>query len=201
MAGKRLSIGWLMALIGIIAVNIAAIRALVAREPTPLWLGGLYPTAVALQAGLLGLARRRGPSRAYWAGFVAGGLVALGSVVCYFVYPRETVTVPGGAVTLIPGPWVTRCWDAYSRAIEPLLAPLAVSGWLDRPLVQLAVVAVAATLPQLAIAGLVGLATRTVFLLVRRPLPGSVDADLSHPSHRAADPDEAIRCASPSDAS
>src|SRR5947209_18664618 len=67
----RFSIGRLMIVVGLIALNLSAVRAFVSIEP---WLLiGVAPAGLALQLAAFRLIRSRGRARAFWAGFLAAG--------------------------------------------------------------------------------------------------------------------------------
>jgi hypothetical protein len=82
----RLSIFKMMAAVGLIAVNLAAIRA--AYLTNELLLIGIAPAAIALQFGLFVLLRSRGSVRAFWAGFLAFGSVAMLFFFLAMSHPR-----------------------------------------------------------------------------------------------------------------
>jgi hypothetical protein len=63
------SLGWTMAVIAIIAVDLAVLRAYFPAIPNP----GLVLTVVVLEVGLFRGASRRGEARAFWVGFEVSG--------------------------------------------------------------------------------------------------------------------------------
>jgi hypothetical protein len=70
----RVKIITLMTVVGVVALNLAVGRALYAYDIEIL--GGSVLIGLSLQMGLIGLIRRRGRARAFWAGFVVAGSLA-----------------------------------------------------------------------------------------------------------------------------
>ena len=132
---RRNTIAALMLVVIIVALNLAAARAIYMFEP---WrLAGVGPISLAIQAGLFYLIRSRGRPRqyAFWAGFEAGSILGLWS----FLY------------VLVPDSIVGSIWDAYAAVIDEFLRvnfglPVLNRNPLDP--VFLAAVAVFAFLPQ-----------------------------------------------------
>ena len=96
-----------MAVVGIVALNLAFARTVFPGEP---WrLAGIGIIGSLIQVGLFFLIRARGKRRhyAFWAGFEAGSLLGAWS----FLYAR------------VPGSWVGYPWDNYAEFID---------GWLLR---------------------------------------------------------------------
>jgi hypothetical protein len=133
---RRNTIASLMLVVVIVALNVAAARAIYRFEP---WrLAGAGPITLAIQAGLFFLIRARGRPRqyAFWAGFEVGSVLGLWS----FLYVR------------VPDSTVGSVWDAYAAAINEFLRvnyalPVLNRGPFDP--IFLTVVAVFAFLPQL----------------------------------------------------
>jgi hypothetical protein len=75
----RISIAKVMALVAIIAVNIAAVRALHAYNEE--WAEGVVLTGLAVQYATLRAIRGRGSARAFWLGFIAAGAVMMMSFI------------------------------------------------------------------------------------------------------------------------
>src|SRR4051794_39895954 len=75
----RLTVSKLAALIAVVALNLSVGRGIFAYNEVLLC--GLALIGPVLQVGAFRLFRRRGPSRAFWAGFVAFGLAVSGSFV------------------------------------------------------------------------------------------------------------------------
>ena len=142
MKRPRASIFSLMAVVGIVALNLAFARTVFPGEP---WrLAGIGMIGSLIQVGLFFLIRARGKRRhyAFWAGFEAGSLLGVWS----FLYAR------------VPGSWVGYPWDVYAEFIDGwLLRAFNISvlnrGTLDP--VLLGTVTVFAFLPQL-LMGLAG---------------------------------------------
>jgi hypothetical protein len=66
---RRRSLAWTMALVAVIAADLAAFRAYLPIIPNP----GLVLMIVVLEFGLFRVASRRGEDRAFWIGFEAAG--------------------------------------------------------------------------------------------------------------------------------
>jgi hypothetical protein len=79
MRRPRFSIGRLMIVVGLIALNLSAGWALLAIEP---WLLiGVAPAGLELQWAAFRMIGSRGRARAFWAGFLAAGTLAAWSLV------------------------------------------------------------------------------------------------------------------------
>ncbi len=92
----RVSVSRLMAVVGIVALNLATARRLAAYDVKLMM--GVMPTALILQLALFRLIRTRGRWRAFWAGFLTAGFLAMLS----FVWANRlsgTVGVATDAVT------------------------------------------------------------------------------------------------------
>src|SRR4051812_2062493 len=70
----RFTVGRLMRIVGLAALNLGAARGLAAYDDTLML--GVMPTAIMLQLALLRLIRTKGTRRAFWAGFLATGVLA-----------------------------------------------------------------------------------------------------------------------------
>ena len=66
---RRHTLGWAMAVIAVIAADLAALRATFPRVPN----FGLVVMILVLESGLFRLASRRGAVRAFWLGFEVAG--------------------------------------------------------------------------------------------------------------------------------
>jgi hypothetical protein len=132
----RLSIGWLMACVGVVALNLTAARALYTYSPMYLYAAAL--SGLGLQVGLFCLWRSRGRARAFWLGLLMAGGLAMGSCLWAVAFPR-VIGIGGSA----KGGFVrveqkgSPLWDvleAYSNFIirqidaVPALAPIIESG-------------------------------------------------------------------------
>jgi hypothetical protein len=146
---RRNTIASLMLVVVIVALNVAAARAIYLFEP---WrLAGMGPITLAIQAGLFYLIRTRGRPRqyAFWAGFEVGSMLGLWS----FLY------------VLVPDSKVGSVWDAYATTVNEFLRVNFALPVLNRsPFdpIFLTAVAVFAFLPQL----LMGLAAGGLALSV-----------------------------------
>lgn len=100
----RLSIGKLLALIGIVALDLAIGRALAERDD--LYLLGLGLSGPVIQLGLILAIFRRGSSRLFWIGFVSTASLAAGSFIFYVEQRPESDALSAIA------------WDAYLRFIH-----------------------------------------------------------------------------------
>ncbi len=82
----RFRVGALMVAIGVAAINAAVSRELYTYDR---WLPfGVLPTGIACQIGLVGLLRCQGLGKAFWAGFVVGGSIAMASYSWAIVWAR-----------------------------------------------------------------------------------------------------------------
>ncbi|MEW4568551.1 hypothetical protein AB1L88_11870 [Tautonia sp. JC769] len=168
----------LMIAVVVIAINLSVGIALWRLDKTLLC--RIAVIGMAMQFGLVRLIQGRG--RPFWGGYVAAA-AALISASSFLVFPPQfaggapPVFGPAPAPTY-PGSVMWRAWDRYDRFTDPLWAP--VYSFFDQaefdPLslrVQAAAYAsyaLVASLPQLAIALLCGLATQAaVRLLSSRP--------------------------------
>ena len=93
----RSRVGYLMAIVGVIAINLAAARAYISGSEHFGW--DLYsvlevvPIGVALQVAILQLVRSPGRGRIFWVGFVACGIVSMATLIwARFDPPYETTT-------------------------------------------------------------------------------------------------------------
>ncbi len=113
----RVSIGKLMVLVGLIAVNLTAIRLLCSAEPS--LLTGFIPAGLVLQFGAFRLIRSRTRARVFWAGFVTAGLLA-GSSLAWAMIFHSSVNIGLNGVTgrsvriIVPGsPMADRMWSVW----------------------------------------------------------------------------------------
>lgn len=111
MSTGRLSIARLMLVIAIIAINIAAARAILPDHIEILvgvalmWLG--------LQIALVRMFDQRGERQAFWAGFLVFGFLAISSYVWAMMFPSTLLVTPGGPVIETPGSPVYPIWNGY----------------------------------------------------------------------------------------
>ncbi len=109
----RLPIRTLMIGVGVVAVNLAVLRALSSARRgdyqvglwTALLVAGLAFWTALQVCGAIAL-RRRGPDRAYWLGLVAGGAIGALSLI---------------AARSLPGSFLWAAWRSYYLAAERLL--------------------------------------------------------------------------------
>jgi hypothetical protein len=101
----RPSIGILMCVVGIVALNLAVGRTI--YQFVPWRLAGVFLIGLLLQAGLLCLFRGRSRRRlyAFWVGFELGAVLGLTS----FLYAR------------VPDSWIGSLWEKYAEFIDVLL--------------------------------------------------------------------------------
>jgi hypothetical protein len=152
----------LMAIVAVIAIDIAAVRVLFACNVNlP---RGVSLIGVALQVGLYRLATSRGPARTFWAGFVASGLMAMSSFVLDMIHPVLSwdahVALPG--TTPAPGRWTV--WSYYGQIAWIALQRLPYSASLLRVDGLLKVITLLVFfLPQMLFACTGGLLARRIF--------------------------------------
>jgi hypothetical protein len=163
----------LMVLVGVAAVNLAAARAIYAHNLDVLI--GVCLSGLTLQYGMCRLLRSRGRARAFWAGFVAAGLLATSSYAWATGYPKLTaVFVDRDSRKLVtyssPGAPLSDLWENYSSiAIDGLEYLPFCAGISTRRLSDPAAIcadALIAFLPQVMIAvvgGLLSFVTAAVF--------------------------------------
>jgi hypothetical protein len=113
-------IGKLMAIIAVVAIDLAAGRAIVTRSEhfgwNLLWLTALTPIGLTLQVAFFRMVSTRDRSRIFWSGFLAFGMVAMISVIVFLSDPpSETTTIAssGTSVQSYPGSPTARLWGAY----------------------------------------------------------------------------------------
>jgi hypothetical protein len=161
MRRPRFSIGKLMVVVGLIALNLSAGRVLFAIEP---WLLiGVALAGLALQWAAFRLIGSRGRARAFWAGFLAAGVLAAWSLVAAMFFrtslnvginrttgERMTLTSPGYSAA--DQAWAA--WNGYVEFVDDGLARLpSIAGILERDDAWVAVAGVVlAFLPQFGIA-------------------------------------------------
>ena len=183
MSLPRVSIVKLMLIVGIAALNLAAVRILFLYNSEMLI--GVAPIGLALQFGIFRLMRSRGRGRAFWVGFVVCGLTAMMAFVWVVRSPGVIlVSSTGGYYKEYEPPMYSalcECRDvATERVLYPILNGLHVDPLAHRDSTLLrasfmGVNAVSWFLPQLFIALAGGLLTRPIGgrlgkSLVRDPL-------------------------------
>ena len=120
----RVSIRTLMIVVGIASVDLAVARALYAHYLDALI--GVSLSGLTLHYGVYRLFRSRGRGRAFWAGFVAAGLLAALSYAWATSYPKVSAVfvdrnTRGIATYLSPGAPLSGLWEGYSSiAIDGL---------------------------------------------------------------------------------
>jgi len=128
----RLSIRLLMAIVAVIALNIAAVRVLLANDLYTLdrdSLMGAEPTGLTLQAGIYRATISRDRVRVFWLGFLLFGSMAMTSFLWgdYFC-PIDSVVfdpVTGKSiVTSSPGSAAWTVWTGYGRCVFGILQRL-----------------------------------------------------------------------------
>jgi hypothetical protein len=136
----RVTIRRLAIWVAVVGLNLGLGRALYAHGENLLY--ALAPMGLALQVAAYRLIHLRGQARAFWVGFLTGGLTAVASLVW-------AVLRPGGAVGL--------AWRLYAHSASGLTAPLPWSGY---PWVAVVRVACNYGLPQFLAALIGGLIAR-----------------------------------------
>jgi hypothetical protein len=118
-----------MIIVGVMAVDLAIVRALWGSKYHVLT--GIAFTGVVLNAGVFCLVRGRGRgrSRAFWAGFLLGGLLAVGSYTWAMTYPKAGATFidqrTGAQVTIrSSGAPLSDQWESYLDLVEDSLGGL-----------------------------------------------------------------------------
>jgi hypothetical protein len=114
------SIGRLMVLVAVLAVNIGAMKALI-----PDRLDTLVGSAliwIVLQVALVRLIQGR--DRAFWGGVLAFGTLSLASYVWAMLTPASIGIAPNGSRVVVGGSPAFWVWDVYMRTADRLIAPL-----------------------------------------------------------------------------
>jgi hypothetical protein len=155
MGRNRLS--GLLLLIAVLAVNLAVARRVFQGEGAEAdearELAFLFgPMALALQLGLWRAFRGRREARPFWAGFMAGGLLAVGGLALAIVTRAPALLAPMNAYEALPRALL------YDVALGG--SPAAKRYLLARPALRLAYVSAYMFAPQLALAVAAGLAGR-----------------------------------------
>jgi hypothetical protein len=140
----RLSMAKLMAIVAIIALNIAAVRALIfSRMELAI---GLMPFGIVLQFGLLKAIRNRGRSRFFWTGFSILGTAAAASFIGAAIFDKS---------------WLGIGWSSYAFSANAFLrsyAPgLGLSMFSPNKWIIIATLAIICFVPQLVAASIGGL--------------------------------------------
>jgi len=125
----RISLRTLMVLVGLTAVDSAAVRATWGSKHHVL--EGIALTGLVLNAGLFLLIRARGRTRAFWAGFLLAGLLAAGSFAWAMSHPKLSATfleqATGRQVTVqSPGAPLSDEWESYLNLVEEWIESLPV---------------------------------------------------------------------------
>lgn len=153
----RVSVGRLMAVVGLVALNLAAARFLASYHEAVML--AVMPTALVCQFALFRLTRTRGGRRAFWAGFLAAGCLAMFSVIAAIQLSGKTASAwdpTTGKMKLVVshgvygGDQMRWIWRSYVRFIVHYIWWLP-SGRLSTAMVYLA--------PQLLVGLAVGLLT------------------------------------------
>lgn len=195
MKPPRFSVAKLMAVVSLVAVNLAAARALISYDL--FLLTGIALPLLTLQVGLHRVICRRGRVRPFWAGFIACGLGAIMSFYWALAFPngvgRYVDPGTGRVVELIPpGSLAWTLWSYYDEFVKSCIERLPDALQIDLDGVDVVSEVMSSliwSLPQLLLALAGGL---LVALAVRRPgktsaLPGVLlAAETRRPGERTA---------------
>lgn len=170
MRRPSLSIANLMVAVVVIALNIAAARAL--SSHSLLMLIGTAPIGIFLQIGLFRLICGRDRARMFWAGFVAFGSSAMASFIWGTLTPP--VARPGSGRMIFastPGSAMWALWDRYFQFAVASLMPLPGAHWIlgiggEIPIATMTTIS---SLPQFLIAAAGGLLVGLIPIRHRRP--------------------------------
>jgi hypothetical protein len=155
MKPPHVTIAGLMVLVGFLAANFAAARALGlgSRSEVAFYWLAFAPFELTLLVAFRRLARGRGPARWFWGGFLVVGSMALASLACF------CIDTPSSYLA-------TRLWDGYNTLLNDGFDQVArLTDWLSYgvvPIIDGVLVAVAVYLPQLAVALAGGLIARSI---------------------------------------
>ena len=122
MISLRSSIAGVMAIVAVVALDIAVARAVFASN-TQLLIGGALP-CVALQWAAFSLFRSRGRARAFWLGFMVGGSMITASFIWAMLFPEVLGVTRTGAVVKTPGSSLYAVWAGYGRFIGDRIGPI-----------------------------------------------------------------------------
>lgn len=152
------TIGGAMAVVAVIAANLAAARALDGRNREILV--GIALAAVALQAAAVLTLRGHDQRRAFFIAFIVGGLAMMASFAWAMLHPTN-YGIRRGTLITTPGSPLYDAWIGYARfaseyAVMPLISLLGVDPEAAKTSL-LATRAVIWSIPQLAIAFIFGL--------------------------------------------
>jgi hypothetical protein len=173
----RVSIAKLMVIVGIVALNAAAVRAFMELQ----WNGYFNPgllIGLALEAGLLGLIRSRNGFRTFWWGFEAFGLAsAITPFLIALISPDVVNSYIGFALNLVEHLFFTLIKNpaTQGRLFEFIQGDLGLIIWIE----------FAIFLPQLFVAVVGGLLASLIVRLWGKAPAGSL-TKLSSPSEHAA---------------
>ncbi|MFO0890018.1 MAG: hypothetical protein U0790_12875 [Isosphaeraceae bacterium] len=89
----RLTLRRMMIVVGVISINLAALRALISSRRPDLSIGALASLGV-LQVGLSQVLAGRGHPRAFWLGFIAGSVLAIIPMLANIYTPQSFLAAP-----------------------------------------------------------------------------------------------------------
>ena len=176
----RLSIAEIMTVVGIVALNLAATRAL--SDDNHELLGGVVPMAVILQVGIFSLIRSQGRVRAFWAGFLVFGTMGMTSFLGAALFcPSDSVSIdPKTEKAIVKNfprspTWVL--WSRYGRFVFKTLESLPNSDFIlgdggdshGHDGIPLGTKALILSLPQMVLAGAGGLCANLIKRRSREP--------------------------------
>ena len=125
---RQPSIAKLLILVAVVAINLAAGRAVYDQDPEIGTFGGVTPAIFAMSTAFLLYIHRRGraQSRAFLAGFLAFSLLALGFYIHSMLYPPTFRSIgrvwPGSEMTY-PGSPAWHAWDRYGTVPMQFVRP------------------------------------------------------------------------------
>jgi hypothetical protein len=121
---RQVGLGKLLAIIAVLAVDLAAGRAILAGSQHFGWDLGLLlvvaPIGLTLQAATFQVVSSRGRSRIFWVGFLTFGLVAMSSVLLAMYDPSSEKTIissSGVTQESYPGGPMARLWGKYGELV------------------------------------------------------------------------------------
>jgi hypothetical protein len=119
---RQLGLGKLLAIIAVLAIDLAAGRAILTRNEHFGWnvwlLIVVTPIGLTLQAALFYIVSSQGRSRIFWTGFLTSGILAMISILfARYDPPCEMTTISSSGITRVsyyPGGPMARLWGTYS---------------------------------------------------------------------------------------
>jgi hypothetical protein len=151
MKRTRITLARLMAVVAVLAVELAALAVALRRDESEMTLG-LAPTALACEIGLLCAILGGGRSRAFWTGFVVFGGAMMATLAWAGCFTESAAN---------------DAWASYMERAQDVMSTTPLPHWLDYVHADVATAAIL-SLPQLAAACAGGVFAALGTLITRR---------------------------------